>query len=280
MSDKKTAILMATYNGEKYIREQLDSLYFQTRRDWTLYVHDDGSTDGTMAVLREYARAHSGLVLLDYPSQGGAKNNFFSMLRAVDADYYFFCDQDDKWMPDKVEAEMEAMSTAESLHGNIPITVYTDAHVVSRDLNIISRSMWEYTNTHPEMISSFDDCVRTVATGCTMCFNRKAKQALVPPSDIVTMHDCWLFLCVMRAGGVCVPLFRPTMLYRQHTDNALGARAWKETSLIKKLAGLRDGLRKEWEYYRMLRELGYGSYFKFRHNLMKYRKTLRKKQSK
>lgn len=84
------AILLATYNGEKYLREQLDSLYQQTFTNWNIYIHDDGSTDHTSDILNEFAEKHDNFIILDYPSQHGAKDNFLSMLQAVDADYYFF----------------------------------------------------------------------------------------------------------------------------------------------------------------------------------------------
>lgn len=88
--DKKTiAVLLATYNGERFLREQIESLYAQTIKDWTIYVHDDGSTDGTKAILDEYAEKKDNFVVLDYPSQKGASNNFFSLLKRVDASYFF-----------------------------------------------------------------------------------------------------------------------------------------------------------------------------------------------
>ena len=86
---------MATYNGEKYLKEQIDSLLSQTYTDWTLYIHDDGSTDGTKNILSSYHQEYDKIQVLDYPSCHGAKENFFSLLNAVDADYYFFSDQDE-----------------------------------------------------------------------------------------------------------------------------------------------------------------------------------------
>ena len=100
MSDKKTAILMATYNGEQYVAEQIDSLLAQTDSDWTLYIHDDGSKDHTQEIISKYAETHDNIVVMDFPGGNGAKENFFKMMFSVDADYYMLCDQDDVWLPE------------------------------------------------------------------------------------------------------------------------------------------------------------------------------------
>jgi rhamnosyltransferase len=99
------AILLATYNGGQYLMEQLDSLLQQTCQEWTLYIHDDGSTDNTYDILREYSQKHSNIYVLEYESQRGAMGNFLSLLQRVEADYYMFCDQDDVWLKQKVIKE-------------------------------------------------------------------------------------------------------------------------------------------------------------------------------
>lgn len=100
------AILMATYNGEKYLGEQIESILAQTYKDWHLYIHDDGSKDNTVTILKEFVAKHSQqITLLEYSSQGGACRNFLSMLERVDAPYYMFSDQDDVWLNEKIEIE-------------------------------------------------------------------------------------------------------------------------------------------------------------------------------
>ena len=107
---KDIAILMATYNGEKYLGEQIDSFLSQTSHQWHLFVHDDGSTDGTIVILNDYVSKYpEQITLLDYPPQGGALQNFMSLLEKVEADYYMFSDQDDVWHPTKVELSYQAM---------------------------------------------------------------------------------------------------------------------------------------------------------------------------
>ena len=108
LRNEQIAILMATYNGEKYLGEQIDSILAQSYQDWHLYIHDDGSRDNTAAILRQYATDYSEkITILDYPSQGGACRNFLSMLEKVDAPYYMFSDQDDIWLHEKIEIEFK-----------------------------------------------------------------------------------------------------------------------------------------------------------------------------
>ena len=125
--NEKIAILMATYNGKDYIGEQIDSLLAQSFTNWHLYIHDDGSTDGTDKVIHQYENRYpQHISILNYPSQGGACGNFLSMLENVSADYYMFCDQDDVWLPEKIERTFERMKTAEQQHANLPRSTSRD----------------------------------------------------------------------------------------------------------------------------------------------------------
>ena len=134
------AILMATYNGERYVKEQLDSLVRQDNDQWTLFIHDDGSSDSTPQILRQYADSHANIHVLDYSPQGGAMKNFFSLLQRVEADYYMFCDQDDVWKEEKVSISLEEMKNMESQHKSKPVIVFTDLHVTDSSLAIIQDS--------------------------------------------------------------------------------------------------------------------------------------------
>ena len=177
----RIAILMATYNGEKFLREQIDSLFTQTYQDWHLYVHDDGSTDSTISIVKEYIDNHPGrITLMDYPSQGGACKNFLSMLDRVDAPYYMFCDQDDVWLPEKIEREYSEIRELERREVSLkPIVVYSNLIVTDSDLNIISPSLWEIAGIYPEFVNSFGEmAANTLMSGCTMIFNHSVKQIM------------------------------------------------------------------------------------------------------
>ena len=241
----KIAILLATYNGAKYIREQLDSLFQQSCGDFHLYIRDDGSKDDTLKIVQQVHEMFPDRVtiLKDSQKHRGAAKSFMYLLENVDSEYYMFCDQDDIWMLEKIEKTFARMKEIEkvitdagntaqvngsaamsgSAEKNVPILVATDLGVVDEQLNLLSESFnkdlkIDVFRKHPELI-----CVRHVVTGCTMMFNRAAKEASLPMSPRATMHDEWVALCVHFKGGIISILDEATILYRQHTSNTLGA---------------------------------------------------------
>ena len=266
---------MATYNGARHLREQIDSILTQTDRDWTLFVHDDGSADGTMAILREYAAAHSQVVVLDYPPSGGARANFLGMMQRVEAQYYLFADQDDVWLSDKVRLTREEMLLQEAAQPHSPVVVHTDLTVADEQLNVVAQSFWRYTATRPEFITTFDECVLPFVTGCTMMFNAEARKATILPAREATMHDVWVTLCCMSKGGVVSTVPTPQVLYRQHGDNAIGARDIHTVGLRYRLGHLLTIVRNNKAHYLMLRRLGYGPVWKYIRHKIIYRDKVR-----
>ena len=255
------AILMATYNGETYLREQLDSLMSQTFRNWTLYIQDDFSTDSTVAIIKEYQERYSNIVLLDHDQKLGAMGNFVLMLEKVDADYFLFCDQDDVWIENKVALSLNEIKTLEDENPGKPVVVFTDLRVVDASLGEISSSFWEYMNINPKKLSTFARLgARRLATGCTMCFNRLAKSVSLPVSANAYMHDAWVVLSVSKQGGVMKGIPIPMVLYRQHASNVLGA---VRSGLMKKFTDLKNVWRENMKVYRMLKDLQYGSFPKY-----------------
>ncbi len=257
---KKIAILLATYNGASYLAEQINSIIEQTNQEWTLYIHDDGSTDGTQDIIKDFCQKYNYIVELTYPGGLGAMNNFFSMLQHIEAEYYSFCDQDDVWLKDKISLSMEAMYEEQMIHPGKPCLVFTDLYVTDQKLNILHPSFWHYTNVHPELIHNFNDCGATLfVTGCTMLFNKDAYQAIIPPVPETTMHDAWITLCIAKSNGILHPINKQLVYYRQHEDNTLGAKNAAPTPLIKKLANIRQVHKKRMRHYNMLKAIGYGS---------------------
>ena len=277
--DKKTiAVLLATYNGERFFREQIESLYAQTIKDWTIYVHDDGSTDGTKAILDEYVEKKDNFVVLDYPSQKGASNNFFSLLKRVNASYFFFADQDDVWMSNKMEKCLVRMLQIEKSTISKPVLVCCDACVTDEKLKVVSPSLWERSGAYPEFLTNFNESAATpFVTGCTMLLNKAAKESVLwNVTEKATMHDAFITLCVFKACGIVEPIRESLMYYRQHGENTLGAYSKENSRLIYKLKHIKYVLKKDIALLRMLNALGYGSFFKF----MKYKFVYRSKCSK
>lgn len=258
------AILMATYNGGRYLRQQLDSLLAQSSRDWVLYIHDDGSTDDSLDILREYCGKHDNIVILEYPSQHGAKDNFLSLLERVDASYYMFCDQDDVWNCRKIEIELNEIKSMEEVYGDIPLLVFSDLEVVDTGLSTLSRSMWKNGGVRPELLNGFDSgAVFEYVTGCTMLFNRTAKNHVFFSAGNALMHDSWVTCCILKAGGKVRGIREPLVLYRQHDGNLLGATDWSNRGLLFKVVRFYSIFTNNRRHWKMLKSLGYGSFLKY-----------------
>ena len=264
-SPNRIAILMATYNGAKYLREQIDSLFAQTCQDWHLFIHDDGSSDDTMSIVNQYIETHPDkITILDYPSQGGACKNFLSMLEQVDSSYYTFCDQDDVWLPEKIEKAFECIRMIESQTPDIPVVINTDLTVVDSNKNVIAPSFWEYENIYPSWIRSYDDhAALHYVTGCTMLFNKKAKEVTKRPYNRATMHDTWIALSTIAARGTIHNLCDSYILYRQHGENTLGAKDAKVQTFYFKLQHFREVLRLNINHFKeinAIREISIADY--------------------
>ena len=256
----KIAVLLATYNGGKYIWEQLESLFQQSCKQFHLYVRDDGSSDDTMKIVEQFHGMFPDRVtiLKDSQKHRGAAKSFMYLLENVDSEYYMFCDQDDIWLPEKIEKTFARMKEVE---GTAPVLVATDLRVVDEQLSPIKESFNEdlkidVFRKHPELI-----CVRHVVTGCTMMFNRAAKLAALPMSPRATMHDEWVALCVHFKGGVISILDDSTILYRQHTSNTLGAEQARKGFFTRAIA--RAGQKQFFQVAKLLHKDFGLSYLKF-----------------
>lgn len=220
---------MSTYNGERYLREQINSILAQTHQEWQLLVRDDGSSDGTLGILEEYAVAHPERIriLRDGRKNLGAKRSFEQLLcHAPEAEYYMFADQDDVWLPTKVETTLSAVQVLERQYGKQrPIVVHTDLRVVDEELQEMHSSFWQYSNIRPEILDSDVHYlgICNAVTGCAMLFNHAAKAVSLPFAEYAFMHDQWIAAKVLCSGGLVRPVNEATILYRQHRNNTLGA---------------------------------------------------------
>lgn len=215
------AILMTTYNGQTYLREQLDSLFSQTCQDWELYVSDDGSTDQTIAILEEYAHSHPNMHVEVNTKNLGPARNFMRMVEKVDADAYMFCDQDDVWLKDKVYQSLYALNKEDQ---SLPVVVCSDAIVVDEKLDVVSQSFFKSSGFIVEKSKTAKEfAVHSYVQGASMCFNRKAKEVSFPVGKNMVMHDYWISIRTLYGNGKIVLLKEQNLLYRQHGTNTLGA---------------------------------------------------------
>lgn len=225
-STTEIAILLATYNAENYINEQIDSLLNQTYQKFRIYIHDDGSTDGTIKKLREYQdRYPEKICVIDGKPTGGARDNFFYLMNNVEAPLYMFCDQDDVWLENKIDITYKKFKQIEADKGSdIPILVSTDLKVVNDKLEILSESMREYSKIRMgEEISLNKLLIQNYAVGCTLMFNRRLRDmSIATYNPHIIMHDWWMAL-IACAMGKYENLGYSSIMYRQHGDNSVGA---------------------------------------------------------
>ncbi len=222
------AILVSVYNGEQYLAEQLDSLLNQTYPNIHIYIHDDGSNDRSVNLIREYQRNNpQKIFVLDYPSTGGACANFMSMLHYAKESYVMFCDQDDVWLPHKVEQENRKMQMCELQFPGMPCLVFSDLYVVDDKLNIISNSFMQYAGRNPYNTDYKSLIMQNVAPGCTMLLNHSLVEQIMKCTDIekIGMHDKWAILVAALQGKICF-VNQPLSKYRQHQGNVVGAEAF------------------------------------------------------
>jgi len=242
MKEPLIGILMATYNGEKYISQQIDSILNQTYRNWQLLIHDDGSTDKTVEIVKSYVKKYPDKILLieDGIKCGGAKENFSHLIKIARAnfkfDYIMFSDQDDVWFFDKIEKTLKKMHELENLYGkNKPLLVHTDLIVVDEKLNKISDSFWKYQKINPLNNSLACLILENTVTGCTMMINKTLLEQVrfIPKEAII--HDWWIALiCRLNKGEIGV-LKEPTIFYRQHHFNDTGAKNYSLYAILKRI---------------------------------------------
>ena len=220
-------ILLATYNGARFVREQLDSLAAQTHRDWRLLVRDDGSTDDTMAIVQEWAKScDRPVVIIEDGRKGlGASQNFGALLEKSSAPYFAFCDQDDFWLPGKLEVMLTAMR-AEEAEPRVaaPVMVFSDLEVVDEKLDRIAAS-FALRSRRPVLTAGREMdqiMLHNPVPGCALLGNAALREASLPIPEAAVMHDWWVALSAGALGRVAL-VHRPLVQYRQHGKNTLGA---------------------------------------------------------
>lgn len=215
---KMPDILMATYNGGSFIQEQIESLLTQTRPDWRLLIRDDGSTDQTVSICGQYAARFPGriVVIKDGLGQLGSTGNFNRLLRESDAEYSMFCDQDDVWLPDKIEKTLSAMHKLEGENSvGTPLLVFTDTTVVNEKLELISNSLLQYlgrtTNVKPHQV-----LLESPANGNTIMINKPLRELVSQMPKEVVYHDVWFTLAAAVFGKLSF-VNQATILWRRHS---------------------------------------------------------------
>lgn len=232
----KVQVLVSTYNGEKYLREQLDSLLNQTHSHFFITIRDDGSTDGTKEIIREYVANYPSKVEAFFEHNTGVVGSFFKLMSNYvhgDTDYVCFSDQDDVCKPDKLDRGVRtlAMSSNETA-----LMYLTPTQMVDDLLRPIS--IWP--SAPKRGASFFNALIENIAVGATIMINRSAVDMIKcyePRYNKIIMHDWWVYLVVSAFGKVIYD-HEPSIYYRQHQGNVVGGQI-----------GLKDRFIKKWSNY-------------------------------
>jgi glycosyltransferase involved in cell wall biosynthesis len=230
-------VVLATYNGGRYLRDQLDSLRAQSLTSWRLLVRDDGSKDETPSIIREYSllddRIHE---IHDDNGHLGASGCFARLLEEAHrrgAKYVACSDQDDVWHPDRLKTSLKEIMATENKEGvRTPVLVSSDLAVVDEDLGEICSSFMKFENiANPSAPPLSTLLVQNHVVGCTLIANRALLDLALPVPAEARMHDWWLALCAKAAGVLrYVPV--ATVKYRQHSGNVLGARGFRQVNRL------------------------------------------------
>ncbi|HEX2610575.1 MAG TPA: glycosyltransferase family 2 protein [Gemmatimonadales bacterium] len=236
MSLPALTIVLSTYNGARFLAEQIESIRQQTFTDWMLLLRDDGSVDETRVIVDSLEALDSRIVVVrDQLGNLGPVGSYGVLLQhAADrgARYVALADQDDVWQADKLAQELELIRDRERVIGeSVPLLVHTDLTVVREDLSVVHPSFLDFQRlSHVTQDQLSRLLMQNFVTGCTTVINRALLEAALPFPKVVFMHDWWLALCAATLGEVLY-LPRATVLYRQHGGNALGCRGWAANML-------------------------------------------------
>lgn len=238
-------ILLAVYNGGEYLRAQLDSILCQTDGGWHLTLSDDGSGDDSGRIMAEYAGKYPDRIAIYRSGRrfGCARDHFFHLMQACRAEYMLFCDQDDVWYPDKVKRLRAALEDATRRYGaDAPILVFSDQTPTDAALRPLAQSLMRYQGQYFGEFDYRAILMQNVVTGGAMGINRALAALAAPAGDAapIIMHDWWLAAVAARFGHI-VYIDEPLGVYRQHGQNAVGAKDVNSAGYVaRRLADLRQ----------------------------------------
>ena len=262
------SILLSTYNGEKYLSEQLDSILQQSYQNFIIYIRDDGSNDNTLNIIMYYVHNFPSKIKLvdDKVKHRGAKLSFIWLMSHIESDYYMFCDQDDVWLPNKIELSIDKLSKLENIYPKSPILVHTEMYVTNSNLEIISSSLYRMMKINPKYVNHFNYMgVCCCAPGCSMIFNKRSRDVSINYDNdlsIIPMHDWWVAINTARDGYVSY-IIEPTMLYRQHGKNVLGATCVDLNYFVNKIKNIKQVFISYKRELKWLNLVNYGKWYKY-----------------
>lgn len=221
------AVLLSTYNGESYLHEQLDSLLSQTFQGFKIYIRDDGSSDNTVSIIEQYCHKDDRIVRVDSNDNIGCAASFLTLVKSISADVYLFCDQDDVWLPNKIQRVIDYYSKVDM---KVATLYHCDLKVVDQKLNLIHKSFLQHQKMSATNAMSKNNLfIQNFVVGCSSAINSTLAKVVLnnissQQFNKVAMHDWWFAITAKIHGEIFYDDVQ-TILYRQHSNNVLGAKS-------------------------------------------------------
>lgn len=222
-------ILMATYNGEKYIKEQINSIINQTYKNWKLLIRDDGSKDKTIKIVKEYQKKDDRIKLLeDNKGNLGFVKNFEELIKNSKENYIMFSDQDDYWLENKIEKYVEVIENLDKKESQNPLLIHSNSYVCDEKLNVLKEKFVDSRIANESEGNNY--FFSYIVQGATALVNKKMIEISLPFSKNIKLHDRYFHL-LSEFLGRRVFIDENFMKYRQHNGNEIGAKG----SIVKKI---------------------------------------------
>ena len=226
----RTVVLLSTYNGERYIRQLLDTLILQNYHDFDVLIRDDGSSDNTINIIKDYCDAYPNMSYYVGDNLKPAKSFWDLIKKAEGYDYYALCDQDDAWFEDKLETAINVLQTMDN---NKPLLYASKVTLTDENLNTI--------NSDLSSLYSFNDFPHSLlyhsAPGCTFVFNNEARKKILEydlDTNYYVIHDAIIHKVVCMFGDFYLDK-TSHIYYRQHGDNEIGLTANKTKTFFNRI---------------------------------------------
>lgn len=265
------SIVMTTYNGERYIAEQIESILASTFQDIEIFIYDDGSKDGTVSILKRYESLYPDKVHA-YQNEVnlGVTKNFLQGITRTASDYIMLCDQDDYWKKDKIEVTLKRMRHMEKQYGkDVPMVVFTDAEVVDAKLNTMDESFFRSGHLDPRRTDLPHLLMENKLIGCTVMLNAALRE-IIAEHDLpknAKFHDWWIGLIAASFGRIGY-VNQSTLLYRQHGTNVVG-----NSGFLAYIKNRMMSLKKQRESLKVLQAQAQEFYFLYGKQLSDYSKV-------
>ena len=218
----KVQVLLATYNGEKFLREQLNSIINQEYKSWEILIHDDGSVDNTISILNEYKKNYPNKIklLIDQKIFSSASMNFFHLIehRSREANLYCLCDQDDIWHKNKLKIIIDKYNSEDNQK---PLLIHSDLSLINARGKLLEKSHNKLINYQKNLIRKNSCLYYNPVPGCAMSIN-SALADKISYSKYMVMHDWWILLSAIFENATILYIKFPLVKYRQHSKNVLG----------------------------------------------------------